>query len=87
MIPTKLSCPPGHPGLWSTLVSYLMSKYRQQGYLKYERLGDNPEFIPGLAGGTGAGVSIHLVEATCNSGLQCPSYSATKEVACAVCTK
>ena len=84
MIPAKLSCPPS----WTLeYVGYLMSKYRSQGYLKYECLDENPEFIPGLAGATGSGVSIHLVEATCNTGLQCPPYSATKEVACAVCTK
>jgi DNA-dependent protein kinase catalytic subunit len=84
MIPARLSCPPS----WTLeYIGYLMSKYRSQGYLKYECLDENPEFIPGLAGGTGAGVSIHLVEATCNTGLPCPPYSPTKEVGCAVCTK
>ena len=53
----------------------------------YECLDENLEFIPGLAGGTGAGLSLLLVEATCNTGLQCPPYSATLEVSCAVCTK
>ena len=44
---------------------------------------ENPElFIPSLAGATGTGMSIHLVEATCNTGLQCPPYSATKVITC-----
>ena len=45
MIPAKLLCP-----LFWTLeyIGYLVSKYGQQGYLKYECLDENPEFIHGL---------------------------------------
>ena len=64
---------------------YLITKPRQQGFLEYVCLDEDPEFVPGEGNRTN-GVTIHLVEATCNTGLVCPLYHPGKEVACAVCT-
>ena len=83
MIPAKTVCPPS----WTLeYVGYIISKFRTQGFLEYSCLDEDPEFIPGEERTTG-GVTIHLVEATCNKGLNCPPYHPGKEIACAVCTK
>lgn len=83
MIPAKTVCPPS----WTLeYVGYLITKFKTQGFLEYACLDENPEFVPGESRITG-GVTIHLVEVSCNTGLACPPYHAGKEVFCVVCTK
>ena len=83
MIPAKTVCPTS----WTLeYVGYLTTKFRSQGFMDYACLDKDPEFVPGESAVT-YGVTLHLVEATCNTGISCPPYHAGKEVACAVCTK
>lgn len=83
MIPAKTVC----PSSWTLeYVGNIISKFRTQGFLEYSCLDEDPEFIPEEERSTG-GVTIHLVEATCNKGLNCPPYHPRKEIACAVCIK
>ena len=83
MIPAKMVCPPS----WTLeYVGYLMTKYWSQGFMEYACLDEDPESIPGEEGTT-YGVTIHLVEASCTTGIACPPYHPGKEVACAVCTR
>ena len=72
-------------GQWNTMDIWLQNT-DSKDFLEYACLDQDPEFVPGESRTT-FGVTIHLVEASCNTGIACPPYHAGKEVACVICTK
>ena len=82
MIPGKTSC----PSSWTQEYNgYLMTEHYTHHRSMYECVDRNPETVPGGAGSQNGALFYH-VEATC-TGIACPLYIATRELACAVCTK
>ena len=83
MIPAWTHC----PASWTKeYVGYIMTEYKNHRRLQHVCVDQNPEFVPGEARDTN-GALLHPVDVACNTGLQCPPYSSTNEVTCAVCTK
>ena len=83
MIPAKLTCPPS----WTMEYNgYLVAEhYGHPNNVVFECVDFNREAVPGTSKADPE-ASFHHVRTTCH-GLPCPPYSATKEVACVVCTK
>ena len=83
MIPAWNHC----PASWTKeYVGYIMTEDIGHRRLQYECVDQNPEVVTGEARNTD-GALLHYVDVACNTGLQCPPYSSTKELTCAVCTK
>ena len=82
MLPAKTQCPPS----WTLEYNgYLMTAHKDQHRTAFECIDQDPECIPGSVGNENAALFYHT-EATC-TGLPCPPYDSSKELACAVCTK
>ena len=83
MIPAWTHC----PASWAKeYTGYLGTDHRDNYRLQFECFDKDPELVEGEARDVN-GVLVHLFEATCNTGLNCPPYHAGKELTCAVCTK
>ena len=83
MIPAWTHC----PASWTKeYVGYIMTEYKNYRRLQHVCVDQHTEVVPGEARNTN-GALLHYVDVACNTGLQCPPYSTTKEVTCAVCTK
>ena len=83
MIPAWTHC----PASWTKeYVGYIMTEYKNHRRLQHVCVDQHTEVVPGEARNTD-GALLHYVDVACNTGLQCPPYSSTKEVTCAVCTK
>jgi hypothetical protein len=83
MIPAWIHC----PASWTKeYVGYVMTEYKNYHRLQHVCVDQNTEVVPGEARNAN-GALLHYVDVACNTGLQCPPYSSTKELTCAVCTK
>ena len=83
MIPGRFTC----PDMWTVEYSgWLMSERNANHRSMHICLDKTPETVPGEGGNTNGAV-LHHVEASCSTGLPCPNYDASKELACVVCTK
>ena len=83
MIPGRYTC----PNTWTVEYSgWLMTEYTDYYRTMYICLDKTPESVMGAAANTN-GALIHHVEADCNTGLPCPNYNDSRELACVVCTK
>ena len=87
MIPAWTHC----PAAWTKeYVGYLMTEHGTHHRLQHVCVDQNTEFVPGEGGDSGDFIaSLHHVATNCNtrSGIDCPPYSHTKDITCAVCTK
>ena len=83
IIPAWTHCPTS----WTMeYVGYIMTEYKDTRRLQHVCVDQHTEVVPGEARDTN-GALLHYVDVACNTGLQCPPYSSTKEVTCTVCTK
>ena len=83
MIPAWTHC----PASWTKeYVGYIMTEYKNHRRLQHVCVDQHTEVVPGEARNTD-GALLHYVDVACNTGLQCPPYSSTNEITCAVCTK
>ena len=84
MIPAWTHC----PASWTKeYVGYIMTSYRGHRRLQHVCVDQNTEVVPGEARNTDEAALLHYIDVACNTGLQCPPYSSTKELTCTVCTK
>ena len=82
MIPAKITCPTS----WTKEYrGYLMAEKFDYKPSTYECIDEHSVGIPGSIANTD-GALFHHVEPRC-SGVLCPPYDETKELACVVCTK
>ena len=82
MIPAKITCPTS----WTKEYrGYLMAEHFDYKPSTYECIDEHSVGIPGSVANTD-GALFHHVEPIC-SGVLCPPYDETKELACVVCTK
>ena len=89
MIPAWIHC----PALWTKeYIGYIMTEHKNHNRLQHVCVDQNAEFVSGE--GTDSGdltASLYHVDIYCEvdfkSGIDCPPYSNTKEITCAVCTK
>ena len=83
MIPAWTHC----PASWTKeYTGYLMTSFHQNHRLHFECFDKDLESVPGEARDVN-GALMHVVEAVCNTGINCPPYHGGKELTCAVCTK
>ena len=82
MIPGRYTC----PDTWTVEYSgWLVAEMNGQHRVMYICLDKTPE-TKGIGVSTN-GAQMHHVQAACSTGLPCPNYDGTRELACVVCTK
>ena len=83
MIPARITC----PSSWTIeYKGYLMADYyNHKRNAVYECVDENPESIPGSAGGYD-GALFYFTVSTC-IGLPCPPYVNNRAITCVMCTK
>ena len=83
MIPAWTHC----PASWTKeYVGYVMTEHKTTHRLQHVCVDQQAEAVPGEARAV-TGAALYHVDIACNTGLECPPYSSTNEVTCAVCTK
>ena len=87
MIPAWIHCPPS----WTKeYVGYVMTEHKNHYRLQHVCVDENAEPVPGEGRDSGdLIVSLYNVDVNCDiySGMDCPPYSGSNEITCAVCTK
>ena len=84
MIPAWTHCPASN---WTKeYAGYIMTEYKNHRRIEHVCVDENAEVVPGEARDVN-GAMLHHVDVACHAGIQCPPYSATNEITCAVCTK
>ena len=87
MIPAWTHC----PASWTKeYAGYIMTEHKDHYRLQHVCVDQNTEFVRGEARDSGsAATTLYHVDVACNAdtGIDCPPYSDTNEVTCAVCTK